>query len=111
MFILGSCLVGKGQSYSDNINVTESGRPCISWNLQDFYQSSMFPELRTAGKSCRNPGGISKKPWCYVNLTSNAAVRWEYCDIEKCRKFAVNSITFAMPPIDMQKGFSITNVP
>ena len=86
---LGSCLIDKGQSYSDTISVTESGRPCISWDQQEFYLPSMFPELRGAGASCRNPGGISKKPWCYVNLTSNAALRWEYCDIEKCRKFAI----------------------
>ena len=90
MFILGSCLVGKGQNYTGPINVTASGRSCRSWSQQDFYHPFIFPELWNATASCRNPGGAGKRPWCYVNLTDNAPVRWEYCDIPQCRKYAIN---------------------
>ena len=86
-FFSGSRLVGRGQKYTGAISVTESGQSCLPWYQQQFYPDSMFPELQGARASCRNPGGKGDRPWCYVNFTEDAAVRWEYCDVPKFRKF------------------------
>ena len=82
---VGSCVVGKGTKYSGNY----SNPRCIPWDdhRQTYFDISVFTELEFAGSSCRNPGGSGERPWCYVNLTSNALTRWEYCDVPKCRKF------------------------
>lgn len=95
MFISGSvfivlpfldyCFVGIGQGYSGLVSVTASGTTCQPWCSQwphsHPFNCSLHPELEAAENSCRNPGGRSDGPWCY---TTDAAVRWERCDVPKC---------------------------
>ena len=38
-------------------------------------------DLTDAGSTCRNPGNLGKKPWCF---TKNSSVSWEYCNISLC---------------------------
>ena len=82
-------MVGKGTSYSGK-DVTSG---CLEWDdeKQVYYDVSVFPELKSAGSSCRNPGGSGKRPWCYTDLTTTSSARWKYCDIPKCRKFYILS--------------------
>jgi len=44
-----------------------------------------FPEgdLKKAVNYCRNPDNEPEGPWCY---TTNASVRWDYCDVPGCYK-------------------------
>lgn len=37
--------------------------------------------MRNSRNFCRNPGGISDRPWCY---TSNPSIRWEFCPVPEC---------------------------
>ena len=85
----GDCMRDDGRGYSGNEYRTESGYICQSWTKQTPHRHPMLPELyRTdldqAHFSCRNPGGIGNRPWCYTN---NPSVRWEYCSISKCGEY------------------------
>ncbi len=87
----GDCMRDDGRGYSGNEYRTESGYICQSWNKQTPHRHPMLPELyRTdldqAHFSCRNPGGIGNRPWCYTN---NPSVRWEYCSISKCGEYTI----------------------
>lgn len=82
---------GKGRGYSGNQIYTKSNYLCQFWSLQLPHKHPMIPsiyasELQGAGNSCRNPGGLGLKPWCY---TTNSTVRWEYCDVPLCGKLAI----------------------
>ena len=84
--LTGACSYGNGQLYRGNISVTQSGHTCQSWTSQCPHRHHRtpdnFPELNNAGNACRNPGGQAPHgPWCY---TTNASVRWEYCNISIC---------------------------
>ena len=78
--------MGKGTKYTGNFSTPE----CIAWDdyRQTFFDTSVFIELKSAGSSCRNPGGSGERPWCYVTLTSTASTQWKYCEVPKCRKFS-----------------------
>uniref|UniRef100_A0A8C4NJZ3 receptor protein-tyrosine kinase n=1 Tax=Dicentrarchus labrax TaxID=13489 RepID=A0A8C4NJZ3_DICLA len=79
------CYNDRGRFYQGSINVTRSGIPCQSWSQQVPHQHRLsvdvIPELKNSDNYCRNPGGISEKPWCY---TSNHNIRWEYCAVLQC---------------------------
>ena len=67
---------------------TKSKRLCQLWSSQTPHKHPMLPsiystELFNAGYSCRNPGGLGERPWCY---TTDGNLRWEYCDIRPCGK-------------------------
>ncbi|XP_062268195.1 muscle, skeletal receptor tyrosine-protein kinase [Platichthys flesus] len=83
--ITTTCYNDRGRFYQGSVNVTRSGIPCQPWSQQVPHQHRLsvdvIPELRSAGSHCRNPGGISDKPWCY---TSNPNIRWEYCSVLHC---------------------------
>ena len=86
-FYSGDCYVGTGRWYNGTVDVTKSNLPCQSWSV-DYPQShrrqpDIFLELENSENYCRNPGGDTHKPWCYVNVTHK---RWEHCDIPKCSK-------------------------
>jgi hypothetical protein len=84
-----ACIRGKGRGYKGKVNVTRSGYTCQSWDIQSPHPHSILPEdypleLSGAANFCRNPGGrAANGPWCY---TSNATVRWDYCNISMCGK-------------------------
>uniref|UniRef100_A0A8C7X3E4 receptor protein-tyrosine kinase n=1 Tax=Oryzias sinensis TaxID=183150 RepID=A0A8C7X3E4_9TELE len=85
--ITTTCYNDKGRLYQGNINVTRSGIPCQPWNQQVPHQHRLYvdiiPELKNSHNHCRNPGGISDRPWCY---TSNPNIRLEYCVPESTRQ-------------------------
>ena len=82
-------MIGRGSQYTGNSSTTG----CISWEdrRQIFFDTDIFTKLKSAGASCRNPGGSKERPWCYVNLTSGSSDNWKYCDVPKCRKFTLVS--------------------
>ncbi|XP_034458946.1 muscle, skeletal receptor tyrosine-protein kinase [Hippoglossus hippoglossus] len=83
--ITTTCYNDRGRFYQGSVNETRSGIPCQPWSQQVPHQHRLsvdvIPELRSADNHCRNPGGISDKPWCY---TSNPNIRWEYCAVLHC---------------------------
>ncbi|XP_067339878.1 muscle, skeletal receptor tyrosine-protein kinase [Channa argus] len=80
-----TCYNDRGRFYQGSVNVTRSGLPCQPWSEQVPHQHRLsvdvIPELKNSENYCRNPGGISDKPWCY---TSNPNIRWEYCSMPRC---------------------------
>lgn len=79
------CIKGRGRFYQGKINVTRDGLECQRWDSQvphnHIRPPDVFPELKNAENYCRNAGGEEHIPWCF---TTNASVRWGYCDIPKC---------------------------
>ncbi|XP_047426730.1 muscle, skeletal receptor tyrosine-protein kinase isoform X2 [Mugil cephalus] len=80
-----TCYNDRGRSYQGGVNVTRSGIQCQQWDQQVPHQHRLsvevIPELKNSDNHCRNPGGISDKPWCY---TTNPNIRWEYCAVPHC---------------------------
>uniref|UniRef100_A0A3Q3J6G5 receptor protein-tyrosine kinase n=1 Tax=Monopterus albus TaxID=43700 RepID=A0A3Q3J6G5_MONAL len=89
---VAACYNDRGRFYQGSLNVTRSGIPCQLWSQQVPHQHRMsvdfIPELRNSENHCRNPGGISEKPWCY---TSNPNIRWEYCSVSPCGETVMKS--------------------
>ncbi|XP_039635762.1 muscle, skeletal receptor tyrosine-protein kinase isoform X2 [Perca fluviatilis] len=87
------CYNDRGRFYQGSVNVTRSGIPCQSWSQQVPHQHRLsvdvIPELKNSDNHCRNPGGISDKPWCY---TSNPNIRWEYCAVPQCGEMVIASV-------------------
>ncbi|XP_023194565.1 muscle, skeletal receptor tyrosine-protein kinase [Xiphophorus maculatus] len=83
--ITTTCYDGRGRFYQGSVNITRSGIQCQPWNKQVPHQHRLsvdvIPELMNSNNHCRNPGGISDKPWCY---TSDPNIRWEYCAVPQC---------------------------
>ncbi|XP_033831788.1 muscle, skeletal receptor tyrosine-protein kinase [Periophthalmus magnuspinnatus] len=79
------CYNERGRFYQGDVNVTRSGIPCQAWSQQEPHQHRLsvdvIPELKDSENFCRNPGGISEKPWCF---TANPNIRWEYCAVPQC---------------------------
>ncbi|XP_058473273.1 muscle, skeletal receptor tyrosine-protein kinase [Solea solea] len=88
-----SCYNDRGRFYQGSMNTTRSGIPCQPWSQQVPHQHRLsvdvIPELKDADNRCRNPGGISDKPWCY---TSNPNIRWEYCGVRQCGEASTASV-------------------
>ncbi|KAM9841702.1 muscle, skeletal receptor tyrosine-protein kinase [Aulostomus maculatus] len=90
--LTATCYNDRGRFYQGHVNVTRSGIPCQPWHKQVPHQHRLsvdvIPELKSSDNHCRNPGGISDKPWCY---TSNPNIRWEYCAVPQCGEVATGS--------------------
>ena len=67
-------LEGTGANYAGTISVTENGRPCKKWNDVDYQRLNSYGDHNY----CRNPNGLSERPWCFV---SEESFEWEYCDV------------------------------
>uniref|UniRef100_A0AAQ5YCL8 receptor protein-tyrosine kinase n=2 Tax=Amphiprion ocellaris TaxID=80972 RepID=A0AAQ5YCL8_AMPOC len=91
--ITTTCYSDRGRFYQGDVNVTRSGIQCQAWNQQLPHQHRLsvdvIPELKNSENHCRNPGGISDKPWCY---TSNPNIRWEYCAVPQCGEISTASV-------------------
>ncbi|KAM9798575.1 plasminogen [Neosynchiropus ocellatus] len=78
------CYVGDGSSYRGITSETISGKKCQSWSAMSPHAHrktpSDFPNADLKRNLCRNPDG-DRAPWCY---TMDPAVRWEYCNLERC---------------------------
>ncbi|KAK3542241.1 hypothetical protein QTP86_021400 [Hemibagrus guttatus] len=78
------CYIGNGSSYRGVMSETISGKKCQSWSSMNPHKHSktpqQYPNADLRRNLCRNPDG-DKAPWCY---TTDPAVRWEYCKIERC---------------------------
>ena len=74
--------------YDGTKAVTKNGRQCQVWAAQTPHEhinnkAELFPldeSVDAAKNYCRDPDGEGK-PWCY---TTDAQVRWEFCDIPTC---------------------------
>ncbi|XP_055369433.1 muscle, skeletal receptor tyrosine-protein kinase isoform X1 [Betta splendens] len=80
-----TCYNDRGRFYQGSMNVTRSGIVCQPWSQQVPHQHRLsvgvIPELKDSENHCRNPGGISDRPWCF---TANPNIRWEYCAVPQC---------------------------
>lgn len=71
-----------GADYRGTANRTKSGKACQAWSAQFPHQHTRtarwYPDAGLGGHNfCRNPDGEAG-PWCY---TTDAASRWELCDV------------------------------
>ncbi|XP_070706674.1 muscle, skeletal receptor tyrosine-protein kinase isoform X2 [Pempheris klunzingeri] len=96
--ITTTCYSDRGRFYQGGVNVTRSGIPCQAWSQQVPQQHRLsvdvIPELKNSDNYCRNPGGISDKPWCY---TSNPNIRWEYCAVPQCGEISIVPVKSESP--------------
>lgn len=76
--------------------------PFLQVPHQHYLSVDAIPELKNSENHCRNPGGISDKPWCY---TSNPNIRWEYCAVPQCEQTETASgiAFFCLPALQYTK--------
>ena len=77
-----------GMEYRGNISITTSGKTCQRWDSQSPHSHDYGNDLPLGASIhenyCRSPDSEDAiTPWCY---TTDANVRWEYCDIPICGK-------------------------
>ncbi|XP_062292830.1 plasminogen [Scomber scombrus] len=79
------CYEGDGTTYRGRTSETISGKKCQSWSASTPHTHKKtpqaFPTADLRKNMCRNPDG-DRAPWCY---TMDPSVRWEYCNLQKCR--------------------------
>uniref|UniRef100_A0A669BG25 Plasminogen n=1 Tax=Oreochromis niloticus TaxID=8128 RepID=A0A669BG25_ORENI len=79
-----NCYEGNGSNYRGITSETISGKKCQRWSSMTPHKhdktQEAFPNADLRRNWCRNPDG-DQAPWCY---TTDPAVRWEYCNLEKC---------------------------
>ncbi|XP_034018016.1 plasminogen isoform X2 [Thalassophryne amazonica] len=103
------CYEGNGSNYRGITSQTISGKKCQVWTSMTPHTHNKTPQNYANAdlkkNLCRNPDG-DKAPWCY---TTNPAVRWEYCDIEKCPT-KPTAVSPTIPP-KVQQPLSTTQAP
>ena len=81
---IDNCYTGNGQTYNGTKSQTRMGVSCQAWDSNNPhshpFMSDKYPELNNSKNYCRNPGGVSDKPWCF---TESETV-WDYCDVPDC---------------------------
>lgn len=75
-----TCYNEKGEFYRGTGARTVNGSTCLYWSQQIFLKTADYPEL-VGHNYCRNPGGLERSPWCYVQDFHK-----QYCDVPKCCK-------------------------
>ncbi|XP_076026631.1 plasminogen [Genypterus blacodes] len=92
-----NCYEGNGLTYRGVTSETISGKKCQLWSSMTPHTHKKTPQNFPSGdlrrNQCRNPDG-DRAPWCY---TTDPAVRWEYCNVEKCRP-APTPVSPSRPP-------------
>ncbi|KAF5400032.1 hypothetical protein PHET_06615 [Paragonimus heterotremus] len=107
------CYEGNGEDYNGNQDRTSQGIPCKIWrhttdaptngkafryrlHQNETHSAVMQPnDIRLdTFKSCRNPGGSMKRPWCYTIGARAVEREKQYCDIPLCCEFELG-FTFA----------------
>ncbi|XP_041949582.1 prothrombin-like isoform X2 [Alosa sapidissima] len=80
----GECFVGNGETYSEAVAITSSGKTCQYWSSNYPHRITEFnTALDDSLKEnyCRNPDQSPDGPWCF---TRDPTVRRESCAIPKC---------------------------
>ena len=76
-----------GLRYKGEVNRTESGRACLSWDLELPFDvkhiTSLLRRDLIGHNYCRNPEQRSDRPWCYTRLESGEVVP-ENCNVPSC---------------------------
>ena len=92
----GFCSRGNGWGYRGQVETTEFGLPCQAWTSQTPHRHPRLPphEVLGAGHACRNPWGLSHRPWCY---TADPTRRWQYCNVPSCGEFYSDVIQSVLP--------------
>uniref|UniRef100_A0A672YFE5 Plasminogen n=1 Tax=Sphaeramia orbicularis TaxID=375764 RepID=A0A672YFE5_9TELE len=92
------CYEGDGTSYRGVTSETISGKKCQAWSSMTPHNHRKtpqnFPNADLKRNLCRNPDA-DRAPWCY---TMDPAVRWEYCNLEKCSAPATTRAPNPQPP-------------
>lgn len=94
--------------YTGPTRHTTSGHTCQSWasnspHSHKYHTDSNFPDktVQAAGNKCRSPDN-DVTPWCY---TTNADVRWEYCNVTKCAAGGFNfSSSCGLRPLENSRA-------
>ncbi|XP_071089773.1 uncharacterized protein [Haliotis cracherodii] len=78
----------RGETYNADLQFSEKYYKCVNWSEATACNHSPFTmtaDLKAdyTGNSCRNPGGVLHRPWCYTDVKpSSCTIR--YC--EPCQK-------------------------
>ncbi|KAI0208449.1 hypothetical protein LSAT2_006876 [Lamellibrachia satsuma] len=76
----------RGYEYKGHVSQTASGRTCQAWTSQKPHRHAC-KSIKDRSNYCSNADVDSPcreaKPWCY---TTDPKMRWEFCDIPKCRR-------------------------
>merc|ERR1712050_130661 len=95
IYPVSDCAAGEylPHEYRGEINVSQSGKTCQKWTVQDPHPHvrtpENYPEKGLGDHNyCRNPDGEEKGAWCY---TTDPNQRWEYCT---CPDAAVEPLLF-----------------
>ena len=73
------CSNVRQSDYRGRFKFTRNGYRCREWT-----QAASFPGMGLEdGAFCRNPNGVGKKAWCFVE--EGNGVKWDYCDVPNCQ--------------------------
>ncbi|KAG5284994.1 hypothetical protein AALO_G00032830 [Alosa alosa] len=97
----GECFVGNGETYSEAVAITSSGKTCQYWSSNYPHRITEFnTALDDSLKEnyCRNPDQSPDGPWCF---TCDPTVRRESCAIPKCDgPFVTAPLPTNLPPFN-----------
>ena len=72
------CSNVRQSDYRGRFKFTRNGFRCKEWS-----QAASFPGMGLEdGAFCRNPNGVGRKAWCFVEEENG--VKWDYCDVPMC---------------------------
>lgn len=86
-----TCYAGNGIDYRGTASRTKTGVECGPWKTQIFYRTADYPELIGGHNFCRNPGGMSAQPWCFLHDMK----KYE-CEVPRCSEYISPPVFFAI---------------
>eukprot|EP00040_Diaphanoeca_grandis_P000102 m.14348 g.14348 ORF g.14348 m.14348 type:complete len:2596 (-) comp10105_c0_seq1:515-8302(-) len=70
-----------GLEYRGDESVSTLGYTCLNWDsaysTSEGYHPENYPDDDLVDNNCRNIGGTSRQPWCFVNSPRG----WDYCSV------------------------------